>query len=115
MYILLEAALEKIESEMGRLYWNKNQEHMSSPFRNTGEEYTNDTFQVRAYYWGDKEEVELLPNFVYKDLSVWWYKHCGRGLEWLYEDKRNGVIPSEFLDEMIEDCVESLSIDWDTI
>lgn len=115
MQILIEATLEKIEFEMQRLYWNRNQTHMESPFRNTGQQYINDTFEVRAYYWGDDEEKLELPNFVYKDLSVWWYKHCGRGVEWMYKGERNGVVPSEFLAEMIDDCITSVSIDWDTI
>lgn len=115
MRILLEAVLDKIEKEMGRLYWNKNQKEMESPFRNTAQKYLNDTFEVRSYYWGDNEDEGVLPNFKYKDLSAYWYKHCERGLSWTYKGVKNATIPSEFLDEMIEDCVKSLEKDWNII
>ena len=40
-------------------------------------EYENDTFIVRAYYWGEDEDKAALPNFVYKPtgLEIRWYKY----------------------------------------
>ena len=108
---LIKAALNEIENQMSRLYWNKNQEHMESPFSNTGAKYINDTFAVRAYSWVDDEEEDL-PNFEYKELKVYWYKHSNRGLIWFYNNEKYTLPPSDFLEEMIENCVESLEKDW---
>lgn len=107
---LIEAALNKIENEMARLYWNKNQKHMDSPFQNTGAQYSNNTFTVRAYDWSD--DGNELPNFEYKDLKVWWYKHSNRGLNWEYNYQENTLPPSYFLEDMIENCVSSIEDDW---
>lgn len=40
-------------------------------------EFENDTFIVRAYYWGEDEDIAELPNFVYKPtgLEISWYKY----------------------------------------
>lgn len=39
--------------------------------------FENDTFVVRAYYWGEDEDIAALPNFVYKPtgLEIKWYKY----------------------------------------
>ena len=42
-----------IKNELDRLYWNKNQKEMDSPFENTGETYKNKTFKVCAYKWNE--------------------------------------------------------------
>lgn len=41
------------------------------------DEYENDTFIIRPYYWGEDEEIAELPNFVYKPtgLEIRWYKY----------------------------------------
>lgn len=74
---LMHACLQAIRSELDRLYWNKYQREMHSPFDNTGAVYQNDTFTVRAYSWD--EDAEELPNFEWKQIKVYWYKHEGRG------------------------------------
>ena len=111
MDLLIKATLRELEAEMDRLYFNKNQKEMISPFQNTGAEYSNDTFSVRAYNWDDENDCS--PNFKYKDLQIWWYKHAHRGVEWLYKNERNSIVPSEFLNQMLKDCIESISEDWD--
>lgn len=108
---LIRATLAEIEYEMERLYWNKNQKEMNSPFRNTGTEYANDTFQVRAYKWGDDDETDT-PNFIYKDLKIWWYKHFRRGIEWVYKGERHADIPSEFFAKMLDECLQSMNNDF---
>lgn len=110
MYWTMRAVLDELEQQMSRLYWNKHQQEMESPFRNTGTEYENNTFVVRAYQWDEDEAV--LPNFEYKNLRVYWYKHSGRGLEWYYDNKKNILPPSQFLEDMLEDCIKSLENDW---
>ena len=105
---VIEACLGKINDEMCRLYWNKYQTEYYSPFFNTGNSYRNDTFQVRAYYWGSNENMITWPNFSYKDMEVHWYKHFGRGMT----VKKNGELTLDFLAEMVEDCIASLRRDY---
>lgn len=108
--LLLEAALLRIKDEMDRLYWNKNQFEMNSPFDNTGEEYSDDTFSVRAYCWDEDSENAALPNFVYKELECSWYKHSTRGFSWRYKGEREAYVPAEFLEQMLEDCYKSMRL-----
>lgn len=102
---LIESVLDKIESEMARIYWNYHQKEMPfSPFQNSGGEYKNDIFTVRAYDWDGNYE----PNFEYKDLKIWWYKHSHRGLSWEYNHEKNVLPPSYFLEDMLIDCINSI-------
>lgn len=97
---LIVAVLENIETEMARQYWNKYQKEFCSPFRNTGEIYSNDIFTVRAYNWNGNYE----PNFEYKNLKVYWYKWLGRGVEFECDTE----IDIKFLAHMLNDCRNSL-------
>lgn len=101
---VIRVALDFIRKEMDRLYWNKNQKEMSSPFDNTGETYSNDTFTVRAYNW----EHNNLPNFEYKDLKVYWYKHSNRGTSAVAQH----TLTYEDIETMIDDCCKSLQRDF---
>ena len=108
----IEASLDLIRKEMDRLYWNKYQKEMVSPFDNTGEKYINDTFVVRAYDWG--EDGNSYPNFQYKRLDVFWYKYSCRGLEaWFSGDFSEFTI--DFLVDMLNDCLLSLRKDFGEI
>lgn len=55
----------------------------NNPTSNTGAEFSNDVFQLRAYCWCDGEaeghEDGCPPNFVCGDLAITWYKHSHRG------------------------------------
>ena len=46
-------------------------------FRDSQREYENNTFILRPYYWGEDEEIQALPNFVYKpeNITISWYKY----------------------------------------
>ena len=102
---LIEAVLDRIESEMERVYWNEHQQEMPmSPFKNTGGEYDNGVFRVKAYDWNGNYKA----NFEYKDLKIWWYKHSHRGLTWEFNHEKNVLPPSWFLDDMLYDCIISL-------
>jgi len=109
---LIKAMLNYIDDELRRLYWNKFQEEIDSPFQNTGNSYMNDTFYVRAYYWGDDEDKIRQPNFQYKKFKCYWYKHSMRGLEWEYKGERNCYISTDFLSKMLEDIIRSLRVDF---
>ena len=106
--LLIEAALSSIRCEMDRLYWNKNQKEMSSPFDNTGNTYHNDVFTVRAYDWQEREDdADAEPNFEYADLKVYWYKYLGRGTH----ARCPHEITADFLEKMIKECFEAMRED----
>lgn len=102
---LIQAALDSIKAELDRVNFNKHQKEMPSPFNNTGVSYSNQTFSVVAYDWNDNTH----PNFTYKDLKVWWYKHSNRdvcaecGHRLTYDDLNN----------MILECCKSIAYDWE--
>lgn len=106
MTYLIRATLDYIREELDRLYWNKYQKQMDSPFDNTGNEYKNDTFSVYAYRWNDNEDN--LPNFSYKGFRAYWYKHSNRGLYWKCDEE----VTAEYLEKMIEECVSSIEQDF---
>lgn len=110
--LLLSAVLIAIKDELERCYWNANQKSIESPFDNTGAEYTNDVFTVRAYYWGDDEELVNLPNFEYDGLECYWYKYATRGLTWRYKGGRMAAIPADFLANMLDKCFKAIQADF---
>ena len=103
---LVVAVLRDIERELLRCYWNKNQKEMASPFMNTGNEYHCKEFDVWAYDWDEKNDV----NFYYYggDVHVYWYKHLGRGdsvtvpMNWTVDD----------LTYMLDDCLKGIREDF---
>ena len=96
------AMLNEIRSELDRLYWNKNQKEMVSPFDNTGaKEFKTNVFTVRCYDWDEN----ILPNFETNDIKIWWYKHSNRGLCVKIKD---GEKIEKVLFDTLNACVESL-------
>ena len=98
----IDAILTYIEQDWLRVMWNIHQEEYDdrNPFRNTGATYENPTFKVRAYDWS--EDSDGLPNFEWRDLKIYWYKYCGRGLY------LNRETTHSELAEMLEDCLKAL-------
>ena len=92
------AAIEYLESEISRLYWNKNQEQWESAFRNTGNSYKSSVFSVEAYDWSDEED----GTFKWRDIEISWYKNFGRGT---YSNK---VLTPDLINEMLEDCLKNV-------
>lgn len=72
----------------------------NSPFRNTGNSYANDVFQVESYSWN--EDVEQIWNFKYQDIEISWYKWLGRGTS------INREITPEDAIKMFEECLKSV-------
>lgn len=102
---LINAVLQHIRFYLDTCYWNRYQQDMISPFDNSGVNYHNDTFTVRAYDWvGDNEK----PNFEYKNFKVWWYKYCGRGMY----IKTSHPLTVDFFAKMIEDCTKAIRQDF---
>ena len=106
---ILETILRDIKRELDRCYWNHNQKEMRSPFDNTGESYKNDVFAVYAYYWGDNDALADRPNFVYKDLKVYWYKYLGRCTAATMEKP----LSIDYLKHMLNNCMEAIRRDFD--
>ncbi len=67
-------------------------------------EFENDTFIMRAYYWGEDEEIAELPNFVYKPtgLEISWYKYPMR------DAYSNQDVSLDEFKRIIADCERSL-------
>ena len=108
---LVCAALNVIRAEMDRLYWNKYQQEMNAPFDNTGEEYVNDTFKVRAYYWGENENMLSLPNFECSGMEVFWYKPSNRSVVVYVSEDFN----IDNLADILNNCLQSLRKDFGEI
>lgn len=103
---LMHAILKTIRDELDRLYWNKYQEEMDSPFDNTGASYANPTFTVRAYSW---EEDDDQPNFECGPVRVYWYKHEGR--DNIIETRRGFDSPAIYA-IVLDKCLEALAKDF---
>lgn len=103
---LIKSIIDEIRYELDRLYWNKYQTDMDSPFDNTGNEYTNDVFIVRAYDWGDNDYE--LPNFQYPGINIYWYKYSCRGLTAYTDDD----LTLDYLTNMLNDCIAALRKDF---
>lgn len=71
-----DALFTAIWRELGRVFWNREQRDFAS----RGEEDPKiPGFTVRAYRYDDAPESEL-PNFVFGDVEIRWYKWPGRGM-----------------------------------
>ena len=102
----VEAALDKIDTELDRVMWNVSQEEYESPFGNTGRGYKDDIFEAEAYDWDEDSEQEY--NFKWRDYKIRWYKYCGRGME------SNRYMSPQECAEMLDECladIRSLDID----
>lgn len=67
-------------------------------------EFENDTFIIRAYYWGEDEDIAALPNFVHKPtgLEISWYKYPMR------DAYSNQDVSIERFEEILADCEASM-------
>lgn len=83
-------------------YYHNPEEHYDDTDNST---YKNDTFTIRPYYWGDKEEIMRLPNFHYypKNLIINWYKYPLRDA---YSNQR---FSEEELIEILNECERSMN------
>ena len=108
---IIQGMLLVIRNELDRLSWNKYHKQMDSPFDNTAETYSNDTFSVSAYDWGWEEDKQKVPNFNYKDIfHVYWYKYYSRGIEAYYDENYN--FDMDFLAAMLNNCISALRKDF---
>lgn len=106
----VEAALNKIDTELDRVMWNIHQQEYDSPFSNSGNEYRDNIFEVEAYDWDDNSKQEY--NFKWRDYKIRWYKYCGRGME------ANRYMSPEECAKMLDECladISGLDIDEDNL
>ena len=73
-----------------------------NPCENNSSEFSNSTFSMRAFYWGDDSKTVQIPNFKYKDFEVSWYKYLGRGME------QSREISEEEFRTIFKECLNSL-------
>ena len=106
---LVMAIFDAIDAEYQRLYWNKYQKEAISPFqceKGIGY-YKNDVFQVESYHWDYENQI----NFYFKgDFLASWYKHPHRNLAFW---RRGSLINAEYLNKMLNECIESLRKDFE--
>ena len=106
---LLIAVFDRIEAEMGRLYWNRFQKEFLSPFQNTGTFYKDGTFEVNAYAWDEalnEADSNDKPHFSYKggEFVATWYKHSHRCLECVTPE----TLTPNYLAKMLSECLASM-------
>lgn len=87
---------------LGLLIANKTKDGCS-PAENNGAVFENEVFSMRAYYWGDEDNISQLPNFKYKKFEVTWYKYIGRG------SAQNRKVSVEEFNSVFLDCIRSLN------
>lgn len=66
--------------------------------------FENNTFVIRPYYWGDDDDIAVLPNFVYKPMNfeIKWYKYPMR------DAYCNIDIDLDIFKQIMKDCEKSL-------
>lgn len=66
--------------------------------------YENDIFLINPYYWGEDEEIAILPNFVYKPtgFEIQWYKYP------LRDAYMNQNISLNDAEKIWKRCIESM-------
>jgi hypothetical protein len=103
------ALIEFLASEVCISEWNRTQDEQAfdKPTNNSGSRWANDTFSLRAYYWGDDEAEQAKPNFACGDFGVRWYKHARRGTTMNRE-----VTPAEAV-AFFERCLASIDMHYD--
>ena len=74
---IMDAAMQYIRYELGRVMWNIRQENYSDPFGNTGEKFDCDCFSAHAYSWSDGATQPW--NFKCGDVEISWYKYMEIG------------------------------------
>ena len=66
--------------------------------------YTNETFEINPYYWGENEDEANKPNFIFKPtgLQISWYKYP------LRDSYSSEPLTTEQLRKILADCAKSL-------
>lgn len=94
------ALLKDIDRNLCRVKFNLHQVEYESPFKNTGNVFYNDVFEVQAYNWDD--DISQDYNFKWRDVEISWYKYLGR------DTTINGIYTNDYLIRMYRECLASL-------
>jgi hypothetical protein len=102
---ILEACLNMIEDRLNMYQYNLTQREYDSPFKNTGNSFKNEAFEVRAYDWGWDSSIDKKQpyNFKWQDVEICWYKYIGRGMF------MNRDVNLNEIEEMLTECLKSLN------
>ena len=95
---LVHALLDYLLEEIGRVFWNQNQEEWESY-----EDPEIKGIEVRRYYWGEDEKEAIKPNFRFKDVEIRWYKYPGRGMS------VNKEMSAEEWETWFEECLDTIN------
>lgn len=98
----VEAGINHLAGEIGRVKWNQDKETFDLPTGNNGTEYKTEAFEMRSYCWDEDSPQAELPNFKCGDLEVRWYKYCGRGMS------MNRAIDANEFFALIDGCLASV-------
>lgn len=69
------------------------------------DDFDNETFTIRPYYWGEDEELMELPNFIYKPtgFEIQWYKYPFR------DSYMNQDLSKKEIINIFKKCVNSIN------
>ena len=97
---IMDAALEHLDHELGRVMWNLRQREFESPFRNNGASFRCSAFTVVAYSWSDDPQPY---NFKHPQtgVEISWYKYLGRGMS------SNVEITPDLAARVLDDCLKA--------
>jgi hypothetical protein len=64
--------------------------------------YENEMFCINPYYWGDDEDIAVLPNFIYKptNFTIDWYKYPFR------DSYMNKQLTEEEIKKIFQKCCD---------
>lgn len=93
------AALDAVNGEIERVWFNERQIAVRGPMCNSGERYDCDAFSAHAYDWDDEEQPW---NFKWRDVRISWYKWCGRGMS------ANMPLTPDMAAEMLTECLAAI-------
>lgn len=94
-----DAALSFLREYLSTVMWNIHQRKYESPFSNSGNAFSCQTFKVEAYSWGDDEQPW---NFKWGDVEISWYKYLGRGMS------ANQPLSPDRASVMLDECMQAL-------
>jgi hypothetical protein len=94
-----EAALDSINNEIDRVWFNTGRPNSGGPMLNCGERFDCDVFSAHAYDWGDESQPW---NFKWRDVRISWYKWCGRGMS------ANMPLTPDMAAQMLDECLAAV-------
>ena len=94
-----EAALDAVNAEIERVWFNERQAAVSGPMRNYAARYDCEVFSAHAYDWDNEDQPW---NFKWRDVRIRWYKRCGSGMT------ANMPLTPDMAAEMLTECLAAI-------